>query len=195
MDISREEARESLNQVQATIKQTKKMVAYGGGDVAFIMWGLIWIAGSMSNQFVPLICKWIWLGLLVTGFIMTGLLVKFRNPVKSRTDWRIGLFWFFLFGYVYLWLALLFPFIKVEEVQQVIRFWKHFTAIMCTVAMFAYVVIGLWLEDFMIWLGLALTALILAGLFLLQPYFYFWTAAVGGGTLIGTGIFIRNRWR
>jgi hypothetical protein len=61
--------------------------------------------------------------------------------------------------------------------------------------MFAYVVTGLWLEHFMVWLGLVVTALTVIGLFLLPSYFYIWMAVVGGGTLAGTGLFIRNRWK
>jgi hypothetical protein len=54
---------------------------------------------------------------------------------------------------------------------------------------------GLWLQArLLVWLGLALTAILLLGLFLLEPFFFYWAGIVGGGTLIATGIVVRGRW-
>ena len=116
-------------------------------------------------------------------------------PVKSPLGRRIGWFWFLLFGYVYLWIALLWPFVRVEGHEQSQMFWRHMGAIFATVPMFAYVVVGLLLDHLMFWIGLAVTALTIVGLLLIGPYFWLWMAAAGGGTLIGTGVIIRNRWR
>lgn len=195
MEITPEDARESLAQVKKTAERTRKMVAYGGGDVLFIVWGVVWVLGSMGNQFLLEVCHWIWLGVVAAGVTVTLLVAKFKSPVRSPTDRRLGFFWLFMFLYVGLWLGLLFPFVKIGSMEEGIRFSKHFGGIMFTAPMFAYVVTGLWLDDFMVWLGLGVTALTLIGLFLLQPYFWFWMAGAGGGTLIGTGLFIRKRWR
>ncbi len=65
-----------------------------------------------------------------------------------------------------------------------------------TAGMFAYVVMGLWFNSrFMIILGLALTGVTLVGFYLLTPYYCLWMAIMGGGTLLGTGMYIRVRWR
>jgi hypothetical protein len=71
----------------------------------------------------------------------------------------------------------------------------HFGAIQATIPMFAYVVMGLWLDHFILWIGLAVTALTLVGLFFLQPYFWLWMAVTGGGMLLGTGLYIRYQWK
>jgi hypothetical protein len=68
-------------------------------------------------------------------------------------------------------------------------------AIGATVPMFAYVVMGLWLDHFMIWIGLAITGLTVLGLFLAPAWFWIWMAVMGGGSLVSTGFLIRNRWR
>jgi hypothetical protein len=48
----------------------------------------------------------------------------------------------------------------------------------------------------MIWVGLAVTGLIVAGLYLIPlPHYWLYLAVTGGGTLIGTGLFVRRRWR
>ena len=195
MDIPRSEARESLNQIKDTVERTRKMVAYGGGDVLFIVWGVIWVLGYSSTHFLPLVTQWIWLALVAPGILISVIVGKRQMPVKSPVDKRITWFWWLLFLYVGLWVALLSPLIEVNGPEQSQMFWKHYGALVATVPMFAYVVTGLWLEHFMIWIGLAVTALTVLGLLLLQPYFFLWMAITGGGTLIGTGLVIRKRWR
>jgi hypothetical protein len=69
------------------------------------------------------------------------------------------------------------------------------TAYFSVVPMFAYVVIGLYVERFLLWLGLLMTGLILVGYFFVWHYFYLWIGAVGGGTLIISGLYIRKFWK
>ena len=195
MDVSKEEAQKSLGQIQDTVQRTKKMLAYAGGDTLFIVWGVIWGLGYLGTHFLPLLCQWIWLVLVAAGFIISVIVGRRGMPVRSSAGKNIAWFWLLLYLYLSLWIALLFPFIKVRGHEQSQMFWRHMSAILATAPMFAYVVMGLWLARFMIWIGLAVTALTLLGLFVIQPYFWLWMAAAGGGTLIGTGLFIRNRWR
>ena len=195
MDLSQQDARESLSQIQDTVERTRKMVAYAGGDTVFTVWGVVWVLGYLGTHFLPHVCHWIWLVLVATGVLLTFVVMRRHTAVRSAAGKRIALFWFLLFIYVDLWLALLFPFIRVQGAEQSAMFWRHLGAISATVPMFAYVAVGLWLEHFMIWIGLAVTALTILGLFLIPPYFFIWMAAAGGGTLIGTGLLIRNRWR
>ena len=63
--------------------------------------------------------------------------------------------------------------------------------------MFMYVVMGLWAGRLLFWLGVVMTLLIVSGFFLfyLQPAFWLWLAVLGGGTLAGTGLYIRKAWR
>lgn len=179
MDISREEARESLSQIEDAVQRTKKMFACGGVDTLFIVWGLIWVLGFVSDHFLPLIhlrlgqhivsISWPWLILVATGITMTLIVWQRHAPVKEIGDRRIGrrIFWFWglLFLYAWMWIGLLFPFVNVRSAEQSQMLNRHLSAIAATIPMFAYVVIGLWL------------------------------AVTGGGMLIGTGVVIRNRWR
>ena len=100
-------------------------------------------------------------------------------------NWRIGGLWGALLIYIFIWLRLLSP---VNGMQV--------NAFICTACMFAYIVIGLWFESyFMIVLGLAVTAATLIGFYLLAGYYCLWMAFAGGGALLGTGLYIRVRWR
>lgn len=192
MSISQDEARESLNQVADATERTRKLLAYASVDKHFIVWGMVWVLGFCSSQFLPLL-PWIWLGLLVAGFVASAL-IGMNEPIRSTMGRRFGLFWVFLIAYVCLWMWLLSPFITVGQ-EQTMAFWRHMVAIGVTIAMFAYVVMGVWLDTFVIWVGLAVTALSVLGLFVAPDYFFLWTAATGGGTLVGTGLLIHNRWR
>jgi hypothetical protein len=72
---------------------------------------------------------------------------------------------------------------------------KDIYAYFCTVSMFGYIAAGLWFDVYLVWLGLAATALTLIGYFALGSWFWIWMAAAGGGTLIGTGFYVRYFWK
>jgi hypothetical protein len=196
MDISQEQAEKSLSDIQEMMKRTRRKVSAGSGSLILIMWGMIWVVGFLSTQFLPKYSGWIWLVLDlggVGGSILAGYMSSYRNPPVKHSDgkrlfWQIFFFWFILFGYIDIWIVILWP-VKPEQM----------IAFGCTVIMLAYVIVGLFFERFMLWLGLAVTALILLGYFLflfgIFHWFWVWMAFAGGGTLAGTGLYIRYRWR
>jgi hypothetical protein len=63
------------------------------------------------------------------------------------------------------------------------------------VAMFCYVVAGIWFDMYLLWVGLVVSALIILGLLSFPAIFWWWIAIVCGGTLIGTGFYVRFLWR
>ena len=194
MDISKEEAKDSLNQIQTVLEHTRSSIASNYASPLLILWGLIFIAAYLGTHFFVTWAWHIWTVLDAVGVIGTFLICwqQFRSasPIKTSSEkkmgWRIFLFWTLLFIYVFLWLKMLGPFKGIK-----------LNAFLVTVIMFAYVVIGLWLECyFMIWLGLAVTAITLFGFYLIPlSYYCLWMALMAGGALLGTGLYIRYRWR
>lgn len=204
MDISKEEAQKSLRQIQTVLKQSRRKFAASATGPILIMWGLIWILGYLITYAYDIeILKpsiwsfyrvtihdaelfFVWTFLTLGGFVATWLICKLKEPVKSPHDKRFFFFWLFLFVYADIWLALLWP-------------WNLYqmSAFVATLVMFAYVVMGLWFDKFLLWLGLAVTGLIVLGFFLFpsQPAFWLWLATAGGGTLAGTGLYIKICWR
>ena len=68
-----------------------------------------------------------------------------------------------------------------------------------TLVMFAYLVMGLWLEvPFLTGLGLAVTALAAGGyfasMFFFPGYLSLWMAVTGGGALLSSGIYLVRKW-
>ena len=194
MNISDEEARNSLDQIQAVATRTRKTIAASYDSGLLIMWGLIWIAAFLGTHFFLAWVWHIWMGLCGIGSIVT-LWVSWRqlrlaNPIKipatEKIGWRIFWFWSLLFVYMFIWLSILRP-----------RHGIQLNAFMCTTIMFAYVVSGLWFKSYhMLWLGIVVTCITLVGFYLIPPSYYcLWMAAMGGGALMGTGLYIRFRLR
>lgn len=205
LDITQNEARAALDQIKDTRERTRKMAAYSGADVIFIIWGIIWILGYTATQFIPAILGYkpvvgaiigtVWFVLVVSGIAATYLVSYRKSAVKSASDSRLGWLWWIFYMYIWIWFGLLSPFISITGNEQSQQFWRHMGALSATIPMFMYTVMGLFLDMYLLWLGLLVTALTIAGLFLLPSYFYLWMAAAGGGTLIATGLLVRNRWK
>ena len=57
-----------------------------------------------------------------------------------------------------------------------------------------YIVGGIWFDNYLLWVGLAVTALILAG-FLLMPGFFWGSTILCGAVLVASGFHVRYFWR
>jgi len=196
-----EEARAALAEVDRVLTQTRLAIAQGPSAPLLILWGVIWMIADLTTQFYPPAMQWLWLLLDLVGiFGSWWLATRHRVQVKrpSGWGWRIGAFWGILFFYSSLWLWLLVPGHWPQTAQQWNDFWpmyKRISAYGHTIPMFAYVVGGLWLGRFFVWLGLLVTALVLIGFCYVPDYFFLWLAATGGGSLVISGVFIRKFWK
>ena len=192
MEMTNREAAESLAAVQQTVRRTRRSLsAYFCSDL-LMLWGGIWILAFLGTHFQPHRAAWIWNGLVAPGVLVTILICRaafgkgqpLRVGEEKRTLRRY--FWVTWALYGCAWIAIARP---TDGVQ--------FNALICTIVMFGYVVLGLMLEDkLMIVLGLAITAVTLAGYFIIpRPWYCLWMAAAAGGPLFGTGLTVRMRWR
>jgi hypothetical protein len=205
MTISDEEALNSLEQVRATFGQTKKKIAAGSTALILILWGAIWFVAYLGTYVAYLlefkvynfrltsrfsigihVTGLCWMVLVLIGMAASWVIGVKRAPVKSAHNKRWGFCWLILFVYAGVWLSLLWP-------------WNDYqiSAFLASVPMFAYVVMGLWADRVLLWLGIVVTLLIIVGFFLfhLRPLFWLWMAILGGGALAGTGLYIRKAWR
>jgi hypothetical protein len=191
MNVSQEDARESLKAIKATSDHTRKVVASTYASSLLILWGLIWVVAFISVHFYPWRARHIFNTLNAIGIVGTILIcskwphkVATKTPASQNIFWRLLAFGILLFVFASIWLLLLAPFKAIQC-----------CAFCCTVAMFGSVVLGLWFGSyFMVWLGLIVTGLTLLGYYVFPGYFYLWMSPMGGGTLLGTGIYIRVRW-
>ncbi len=186
MDLTPQEAQQALAEIEAVRRQARRAVAYGGAPYFLMLWGVVWFIGFLSSQFLPEnISGPVWIavtGLAAPATFLIG--ARLGRRVRSPIGARLGLFWLALLAYAVLWIYLARP-----------TDGALMSLLVVTVAMFGYVVMGLWLGGGIGWLGLAVTALALLGYFGLRPYYGLWMALVGGGALFGSGVYILRRWR
>jgi hypothetical protein len=187
MDVSSQDAQVSLKLIEDTQARWRKAIGASYASGLLMLWGAIWIVGYISLHFSLQVGGYVFMALDLLGIGGT-LLIARRWPIKGPETKTVFLslmgLWAFLSLYAVIWIALFRP-----------ASGKELGAFLCTLCMFGYVVIGLWFKStFMIGLALAVTALVLAGYYLLFGHFYLWAALTGGGTVVGTGLYIR-RWR
>jgi hypothetical protein len=198
MNISKQEAQESLNEIESVINETRRAIASGASSSILVLWGFVWVVGYSVTQFFPDWAGLAWMPLVSIGAFGSWYLGRQRPSMRSENGGRIGAFWFILFAYAGLWLFLLHPAHLPSGAE-----WAHYqpindrqvSAFIATVPMFAYVVGGLWLGRFFVFLGALITVTTVLGYVLLPGWFYLWMAFTGGGSLIASGLYIRNAWK
>ena len=195
MEVTQRQAQEALKDIEVVSRNIRGKVAYGVAGPIMVLWGIVWIVCFSLTQFAPQIAKWAWLVGNVLGIVGSLYLGRFHKRARAvssesarRIGWRLFWFWFLLFIYADIWLTVLWPW----GTEQLGMF-------LVTLVMFAYVVMGLWLEvRFMLWLGLAVTALAVAGYvlsFFVHGYLNLWLGMSGGSALLASGLYLTCRWR
>jgi len=192
MNVSQEDARESLSTVHDVTVQTQRAITSAYVNPLLILWGVLWIVSFTAAHFYLSYAYHIFMSMSVIGCVGTAVifwLLHSKAPVRDTSSpnigWRIALFWISLFVYAVIWLFLFAPFDG-----------RQCNAFLSTAAMFAYVVMGLWFTScFMVVLGLAVTVATLVGYYFIETYYCLWMAIIGGGAFLGAGLYIRLRWR
>jgi hypothetical protein len=196
---SRDEALASLAEIDRIADRTRKAISAGCAAPLMILWGVIWVVGFGLTQLRPEWMNhdtWGWIDLAgIGGSFLLGTWFR-QSPIKSPNQGLIGLSWLVLFGFAILWTVILAPWDPGTGAGADLPVvFRRLCAFWCTIAMFAYMIMGIWLDRFFLWMGIAITALTLTGFWFLPGYFYIWIGVTGGGALIGAGLFIRRYWR
>ena len=186
MDISREEAEQSLETIRKVRKQIRDSIATGSSPFHMILWGAIWFFGYLGNHFLDVESAGrIWMFLGIGGSIVSGFMgYRLGSRVRMPGNKRIWYLWLLSLLYIFLWIWISWP-LETKQISLLIALFF----------MFAYVLLGLWLERILTWIGLLVTAFALIGYWLLPDIFYLWMAFLAGGTLFGSGIYILRTWK
>jgi hypothetical protein len=188
VNINDRQAKETLDMIRQTKKRTQKSISSSETSPWLILWGSLWVAGYMTCHFYVQHANLIFTVMCILGGLGSWAIAwwqKTKGPVKTDAKNPLGRkifwFWFVLFSYVSVWLALLSPFNGLQM-----------NATMVTAVMFAYIVMGLLYETpSLILIGIFVTAATLVGYFALPAYYCLCLAACGGGTLLATGLYMR----
>jgi hypothetical protein len=189
MELSPTEAEEALISIQTMIRKTRRAISSSGAYLFLIVWGVVWLLGFTSSQFLTgSTVGYIWAALDTLGGILSaiiGIRMKkgVRSPSSTLSGKRIGLFWLLLWLYCSAAIAIIWP----PDVKQL-------AMLIILFVMVGWIAMSLLLSMMSTWWGLAFTALALVGYFLLPNFFFLWMAVLGGGGMIALGLHIRSRW-
>lgn len=189
MNISPNEAEDSLAAIQRIAQKTRQSIASSGASIFLVITGIIWLVGFLSTQFLTgKIVAYIWTGMSLLGSAVAILLGtrmgrRVRSPSVNAPAKRAVIFWLLLIFYGIAAVAIARP----TDGKQVTMFVILFT-------MIGQLAMGLLLSFSSVWWALPITALALVGYFLLPAFFYLWMGVLGGGGMIILGLYIRLRW-
>jgi hypothetical protein len=194
MDTHLDDARQSLSAITASTKKMKRSISSRYTAPLLILWGTIWVLAFLGTFFYMTSANLIWLVVDIIGiggtFFIIWYQMKKADPVKvnpnSKSTRRLFFFWLLMFMYGYLWLYILAP---ANGLQM--------NAFLCTLLMFAWIMMGMWLDEkVLIWLCLLITLTTVVGFFLIPHSWYcLWMAATGGAPMLGTGLYMRLAWK
>ncbi len=187
MDITHEEAKESLKIVEEVQRRARKALAHGGGPYYLMLWGVVWFFGYLGGQFLNektsgiLWMVLVGLGIVASVVIGAWISKQVRRPLH---DYRIGLFWLALLLYANLAVWVAKP-VSGEAVAFLITLF----------VMLGYVVMGLWMWGPLAWIGVGVTVVATIGYLWVPGYFNLIMAILGGGALFFSGSYILRNWR
>jgi hypothetical protein len=190
VNVTRDEAQESLEAIRNMAQRMRRAAADNGAHYYLILWGIIWLLGFLGSQFLNNhIAGYIWLGLDSIGVFGSWWFGQFRRqrvrtPGDAAAGRRIGLFWLILFAYCSLAVWIVWPLNGKQLAMFIIIF-----------VMIGWLAMSFLMSYSAVWLALFVTAVAFASYFLLPGYFYLCMALVGGGTMIGGGLYIHLKWR
>ncbi len=189
MNISPSEAEEALAAIQKVTQKTRQSVASSGAYIFLIITGAIWLVGFLSNQFLSgELAAYVWIGTSLLGSALAVLLGtqmgrRVRSASTASYATRIGIFWVLLVFYAIAAIAIAQP-----------GDGKQLTMLIILFIMLGQMAMGLLFSFSSTWWALPITALALAGYFLLPGLFYLWMGVLVGGGMIALGVYIRLRW-
>ena len=186
MQLSSEEATRALAAIEASRTAMRSAIRAHRGHYHLWLWGAVWIAMALLAEFrgeagvrlFPWLCALGAAGSTVLGIVQ-------GRQIRMRVDRRfLG-----VLAAVILF-AVIAPQVLRPQANNVAIF-----AYLALVIALDYIIAGIWFDMYLLWLGGALAALILIGLFVFPALFWWWIAVFGGGTMIFTGVYVRYFWR
>jgi len=177
----REEAGATLADIAGVERRTKEFLTYAKVSESFTLWGTVWFLGYGLTHFVPKHAGTIWLilnSLGIAGSFALAALARRRSGSPFRPQIPAILLTFIVFGFLWTYLGRM--------------GWREQAAFWPTFFSFALIVFGAWAGRALVLAGAVLTLLTMAGYIWSGAYYDLWMAVVGGGALVGLGVWLRR---
>lgn len=183
MTLDPKEAANSLDDIATIERRTRETLFYAGSSDVFVLWGVLSVVANLVNWRQPWVSGAIWIVADIVGIAGTFVILARRVPRSQRryliTHWGACYAAFLIYGAIFV--AELAPL----TARQQNAFWP-------TLVTFGYVLLGIWIGRFFVYVGLASALLVLIGYFGLGDWFLPWMAAVIGGGSILLGLWLRR---
>ncbi len=181
MAVTRADASAALADVAAAQRRSATLRGYQSAAPHLIIWGIAWAAGYTITDLAP---RWInvaWLAIIVLGILADIAVARLDRPTGTGQGARAG--WLFLIFFVFIGgtIAVMQP----GDPRQVGAFIPLVVAV-------GYAIAGALGAPRLLVLGGIVAVLTLGGFFVLPAHFLLWMAAIGGGSLVLGGIWLRQ---
>lgn len=185
MKISPEEAAQALQDIAVSRAAMRSTIRAHRGHLFLWIWGSVWITIALHDALaVPSDRFANWVSLAGIGATIIAGFIQGRQ-IRGKLDRRFLAVCatLLLFGYG-VWPELLGGF----------RSYQSAFGYSTLIWMQLYIVAGIWFNNYWLWVGLFVSAMVLAG-FIFFPA-YFWAAMLlCGATLVASGFYVRFLWR
>ncbi len=177
------QALDDLKAIRQIMERTRQESGREGGWI-MVLWGIIWLVGFVASQFLPAFVGWVWLVLNPLGIGITiWLSVRMsRHTVQSGVSRAILVWWVALFAFD----ALIIWLFHLDLSRDLI------VLILLTIA-FGYFQFGLFTDRRISIIGILMAVLTVGATLLLPEYFYLTMGVLGGGLLLGSGLWFLRR--
>jgi hypothetical protein len=186
MNISEEEASLALQQIEASRLAMRKAVAGSRAPGYLWIWGLAWMAMAVVRRlnYPRFWVTIVWISIIGSVVSLAFGLIQ-GNRFRAKFDKRFLAVCatLIVFGYG-IW-PRFFPLFSSYDSAY---------AYQVVLWMQIYIIGGLWFDNFLVWVGLLVTALTMVG-FLFFPGSFWVAAFLGGLVLFASGFYIRSCWR
>ena len=182
MGLSPQDALSALNDVEAADARARASQANRAGAPYLILWGAVWVVGYvLSGVLAPRQIGWMWLGVSLVGFAAMLLLPRRERGSRAFRGRTIAI----TAGAIWAFIAATYWVMRPTEGAQ----YLVYPALMVGLV---YTLMGSVRRTRIMWVGMAVFALTVAGYAFLKPVLAFWLAGVGGGGLILGGLWMRQ---
>jgi hypothetical protein len=183
MSIDSREAASALSDIDAISRRVRQSTIYNLASLMLIMWGALTFAGYLTSYTWPRYAGYGWTAVYVAGIIGTIVISPLNRARSGIRTFDVRMFAAFLlivaFGiFASVWLGHFTP-------RQMGTFWPIYF-------MMGYTLVGLWVGQAFVAIGLSIIALTLIGYFFVGSAFDLWMAFVNGGGLMLGGVWMRR---
>jgi len=182
--IDSKEAAKALSDIDDIVRRVRQSQTYNLASLIMIWWGVLVFAGNIATYSWQWYGGYIWPIVIIAGVAGTVLISAVMHmPTHVRAvDGRVIAAFLLFFAFGYLCSQVLGHF----GPRQLAAFWPIYF-------MLFYMLAGLWFGRAFIVIGLGITVLTLIGYFFIPGgAFLLWMAAVNGGGLILSGLWMRR---